>query len=161
MTITEGVQRVVQSLYDDYGVVEATRLVDAARPDESPAHNGFEWDDSLAGEQYRLMQARNWIKRVTVIYDDEACKLIHVPAVKVEEAQSNEGYYRPISEVVKVVTDFERALGQAVARFDTAKRALDDLRIAAERENRDADVLMIRQITEAADKLVHSLSELH
>jgi hypothetical protein len=39
-------------------------LVDTARPDISPIHPFYEWDDSIAGEQYRLEQARSHVRCV-------------------------------------------------------------------------------------------------
>jgi hypothetical protein len=47
------------------GELKAADVVDAARPETSPLHDSFEWDDSEAAEQYRLWQARQLI-RVTV-----------------------------------------------------------------------------------------------
>ena len=41
-------------------------VVEDARPEESPLHAHFEWDDQLAGEQFRLEQARKLIRSVVV-----------------------------------------------------------------------------------------------
>lgn len=41
-------------------------VVDAARDPHSPLHDQFTWDDGVAGEKYRLWQARKLIKRVTI-----------------------------------------------------------------------------------------------
>jgi predicted MarR family transcription regulator len=49
------------------GVLKAADVVVAARPEASPLHNQFEWDDSAAAENYRLWQARQLIS-VTVEY---------------------------------------------------------------------------------------------
>jgi hypothetical protein len=48
------------------GIIEATAVVSAAKPIHSPLHNCFEWDDTKCGEEYRLYQARNLIRTVTV-----------------------------------------------------------------------------------------------
>lgn len=49
--------------------VEAQDVLDAARPEKSPLHGLFTWDDSKAAEQFRLSQARCVIRclRVTPI----------------------------------------------------------------------------------------------
>jgi hypothetical protein len=39
-------------------------VVDAARPDDSPLHSSFDWNDSAAAEKWRLTQARNLIRAV-------------------------------------------------------------------------------------------------
>lgn len=41
-------------------------LVDEARPEESPLHKGFDWDDASAAEKYRRAQAVTMIRAVVV-----------------------------------------------------------------------------------------------
>jgi hypothetical protein len=48
------------------GAVTAPRFVDAARDEKSPLHPAFCWDDGIAGELYRLTQARSILHSVTV-----------------------------------------------------------------------------------------------
>lgn len=50
----------------DAGGLTAEAVVDDARPPESLLHPAFEWDDSLAAEQYRCEQARRLIRAVVV-----------------------------------------------------------------------------------------------
>lgn len=40
------------------GLIRARDVVEAARPEDSPLHNKFEWDDSEAADKFRLFQAR-------------------------------------------------------------------------------------------------------
>jgi len=48
------------------GILTPQAFVDAARPEKAVLHGLFEWDDKLAGEQYRLGQARAIISWVEV-----------------------------------------------------------------------------------------------
>jgi hypothetical protein len=41
------------------GELTAAETLEAARDPNSPIHSCFQWDDSLAAEQYRLEQARD------------------------------------------------------------------------------------------------------
>ena len=41
-------------------------LVDEARPESSPLHKGFEWDDAKAAENYRRHQASIMIRAIVV-----------------------------------------------------------------------------------------------
>lgn len=50
------------------GTLKPVDVVDAARPDDSPIHSQFEWDDDTAAEQWRLHQARNLINAVVISY---------------------------------------------------------------------------------------------
>ena len=56
---------------ENSGALTPDIVVESARPKDSPLHNCFEWDDSIAGEKYRKEQARRIIQCVvTVIRDD-------------------------------------------------------------------------------------------
>jgi hypothetical protein len=47
-----------------YGEITPKNTVDYARPDSSPLHEYFEWNDTIAAEKHRHQQARILIKRV-------------------------------------------------------------------------------------------------
>lgn len=53
------------------GELAPRAVVEAARKPRHPLHQHFEWDDTIAAEQYRIDQARNLIRVVRVI-DTEA-----------------------------------------------------------------------------------------
>lgn len=46
-------------------------FVEAARPEDSPAHDAFEWNDSKAAERYREEQARKTIRSIVVVVVDQ------------------------------------------------------------------------------------------
>jgi hypothetical protein len=146
--IFQGVTQVVQQIYDRCGEVKASVLVDEARPEESPAHPAFEWRDGVAAEEYRLHQARQLIRRVSVIYEDEPTKLINVPVICSTDA-GKEGSYKPTEVVVSEPDFFEAALNAAVQRLRSAQVAVDDLQRAASRlEPSDRNVI-IAQVSNA------------
>lgn len=62
----EDVIQAMKSLEHDDGKLLAPEVLDAARPETSPLHSFFNWDDSAAAEQYRLGQAEGLIRRYTV-----------------------------------------------------------------------------------------------
>lgn len=53
-------------LHDEKGALVADDVVEWATPVTSPLHEHFEWDDSVAGHEYRLVQARQLIRRVKI-----------------------------------------------------------------------------------------------
>ena len=122
MNVKTQVQNVVGRLFEQNGEVTASALVEEARPKTSPIHSAFEWDNVKAGEQYRLWQARQWIRRVDVIVEDRQERLIHVPRVSVE-GEDREGFYKPVSMVVRHENEYAAALGETLDRFNAAKRA--------------------------------------
>lgn len=49
------------------GVLTPAALVDEARPEDSPIHDSFEWDDEIAAEKYRCTQAGYYIRHLEAI----------------------------------------------------------------------------------------------
>ena len=54
----------LEHIYSRDGGIQPQAVVEAARPETSPLHPEFEWDDSIAAEAYRCDQARNVIRAV-------------------------------------------------------------------------------------------------
>lgn len=52
---------------ENNGVLQPEIVVDEARPVSSPLHSRFEWNNSKAGEAYRLWQARQLIRVVVEV----------------------------------------------------------------------------------------------
>ena len=53
------------------GHVVVSDLVEDAHPEDAPLHCCFEWNDSEAAERYREDQARQIIRSVYVVLDDQ------------------------------------------------------------------------------------------
>lgn len=49
------------------GQLTPKAVVDASRPIDAPLHSRFEWDDSIAGERYREVQAAQIIRSVHAV----------------------------------------------------------------------------------------------
>jgi hypothetical protein len=116
--------------------VTSLSLLEAAKPKGSEIHDAFEWDDGKAGHEYRLMQARRWIRVVRVVYDENPPeRLVHVPVFSApgEDYGDNSGYYKPASIVVQDSDEYGRALAAAKARLSSAKESINDLKDAAKR----------------------------
>jgi hypothetical protein len=59
----------IDQIIDEEGACPPGALVDRARPESSPLHPLFTWDDSRAAESWRTHQARLVIKSVSVVID--------------------------------------------------------------------------------------------
>ena len=57
----------LQTIYDQRGELTPRLVVDEARDDDHPLHTRFEWDDSVAGEKYRHVQAQQLIRSVRIV----------------------------------------------------------------------------------------------
>ena len=59
----------LRRIYDGAGELTPGLVVDTARPEDSPLHSHFEWDDGIAGEKYRQVQAAAMIRSVHVRFE--------------------------------------------------------------------------------------------
>ena len=130
MDIKKAIQEKVNEIYKDQGQVTPSGLLNAAKPKNSPIHNAFEWDNKKAGHKFRLIQARTWIRKVTITMEDREERLIHVPRIEPDET-THEGYYKPASVVVNQPDEYQRAKMAMVSKLNAAQFALDELEAAA------------------------------
>lgn len=129
---TEILQSEIQKIYDDNGEVTPSLVLKKAKLKRNPMHDLFEWDDTVAGHEYRLYQSRNYIRQVKVIYEEQEQKLVHVTC---EGNIRKEGKYKPIKSVVRNQSEFERAMSEALSRCRSAERAVKDLQEAVDDED--------------------------
>jgi len=61
------VGRELDRLQKKHGLLTPELVLDSARPLSSPLHAGFEWDDCVAAEGYRLAQAGYLIRAVIMV----------------------------------------------------------------------------------------------
>jgi hypothetical protein len=54
----------LEDVRKSYGALTPRNVVDAARCSSHPLHSRFEWDDGVAADKYRLVQARELIRSV-------------------------------------------------------------------------------------------------
>lgn len=92
------------NLYQSRGELTPQIVVDEARPADSPLHSRFEWDDEIAGEKYRLVQARQLIRAVRIEYTapgSEERKFIRAFSSLHESGDSERAGYAPTEEVLE------------------------------------------------------------
>lgn len=105
---------------NDEKLLKAEDVVNAARHPDHVLHRFFEWSDDAAAEQWRLMQARQLIRKVMVVGPSEDDNDRPVPkyvSLKSDRAKPGGGY-RQTSEVIhskELLAELE----------ETAKRDLD------------------------------------
>ncbi len=79
------------------GILTPKNVVDEARPEDSPLHPEFEWDDAIAAEKWREKQAQLLIIHIVKIDEPEPSstpiKAFHVTVEK--------SHYEPIDIILK------------------------------------------------------------
>lgn len=108
--------------------VTPAMLVDEARPEDSPLHPAFEWDEETAAELYREEQARHLMR--AVIYEEQVAEdgpprpiqaYVHV------RTEDGPGYMP--SRVAMASPDYrEQVLADALALFEGLRRRFEHLR---------------------------------
>ena len=86
----------------------AEEIVESAKDKKNPLHDLFEWDNSIAGEQYRLAQARIIVNEVKVMIENKeycAFESVAVPVPYGSKSNSESSTeivreYRPIVEIL-------------------------------------------------------------
>ena len=124
MSVREELERI----YNTDGVLTPAAVVDDARPEDAPLHSRFEWDDSVAGEQYRMVQARQLIRsvRVTVQPQPEASPVqVRVFHNVADEDESRK--YVPLRVLMEDPESAQRVLRRAWDEWLQLKRKYADL----------------------------------
>lgn len=124
----------LERIHAQHGVLQASVVVDEARPEDAPLHPAFEWRDKIAAEQYRVWQARNIIKSVEVVVQVDGkpeASPVYVHCPQPQEDRKPNGY-QPVSVVVNRPDLYAIALGEAARKLAEAEASLDKLKRAAE-----------------------------
>jgi hypothetical protein len=122
-------------IYTRNGKLTPTLVVEEAEDEDSPLHDRFEWDDELAGHEYRIVQARQLIRSVRIHVQPENREspliraFMHVPAsrAEVDEAEEDDagsGFqnYMPVEDVAQSPRLKKIALGQMEREWQLLKR---------------------------------------
>ena len=95
-------KKVADALLDlerEDGRIFPADVVKAAEQKSSPLHKHFEWDDTEAGHQWRLQQARSLIAKYTVVFEvGPEKKVVHLRGMMA--LRSDNGGYRTMEGIV-------------------------------------------------------------
>ena len=113
------------------GLLRAPDVVDAARPLHSPLHEHFEWDDSVAGERFRLVQAQQLIRAVITIIPRADGEPVSARAwISLPNDRADGGGYRETVDVLQDADLLEQAfksLQEDLSRLRQKYRAFTEL----------------------------------
>lgn len=97
-------------------------LVDLARDEKSVLHSDFEWNDTIAGEKYRNIQASEMIRLLVIETEDANIEPIRV-FQKVEETH----VYEPTKMIVQQEDKYQSLLKQAKADLEVFRKRYHSL----------------------------------
>lgn len=99
--------------------VTAEQIVDMAKDENTESHKCFEWDDTIAGHKYRVIQAREVVRNL-VIEEQPVTKQEPV-RVRVMFTSKNGGY-KPTKLIVEQKDEYEALLERAKAELRAFKQ---------------------------------------
>lgn len=129
----ENLRNAITDLYEQHGYVKPSDLIRMAEPEDSLIHSAFEWDNKKAGDEYRLIQARQYIRKIKIKFGERQESLVHIP-VKINHT-TREGEYKPVSVVVQSLDEYERALKEMLRRLTAIENSIDELKEAIKDKN--------------------------
>lgn len=97
-------------------------VVDLARSEDSKLHNDFEWDNEIAGEKYRLSQAREMIQLLAFEPKEET----HEPT-RVYQISTEKTVYKPVEMILKNEDEYQNLLKRALAELESFKKRYSTL----------------------------------
>lgn len=113
----------------EFGALTPANVVEAATPEDHPLHSRFEWDDAVAGHEYRKVQAGELIRSVRVSYQQpsgpERRSVRAFVSVRRERAEPS---YEPVEEVVANEFSRQLLLNECRREWATFERKYGDLK---------------------------------
>ena len=121
------------------GKLQTRVVVMEAKPETSPLHPAFEWNNKKAGNLWREYQARHLIRSVRIVSDDQGDEpaFVHVPTSYVQDGKNKQGYYQSGRVLVENIDEFQLALGQLISRVAAATRAAKELELLASKSRQE------------------------
>lgn len=97
-------------IYEKNKELTPEQVVTEATPTDHPLHDRFEWNDAVAGHEYRKVQAAELIRSVKIVYrETPAGEPVRVRAfVSTQMSETKSQAYHPTEKVLS--DDFTRKL---------------------------------------------------
>lgn len=146
------------------GELYTADVVESAKDKKSPIHDGFTWDNSVAGHNWRLHEARQMIRLIYTVSPNSnpVPEYINVQKTVVEVAGSDEEsetsraqYYQSRRVLPDSPDEYQSALRAAQGRLESARKELGDLHSIA-RKPKQIHIEKAQQRVEQAQQALAS-----
>ena len=100
---------------------EATpaQILEKGRDASTELHKCFEWNDGIAAEKYRLIQARKICETIVIQRPPDAPK--DAPEIRLLHKVDSSGGYKPIVSIIQNTDEYQNLLSRAFAEFHALK----------------------------------------
>lgn len=125
------VGKVVHRIVQKHGRCEPEELVRTARPESSPIHKLFTWNDEVAAGKWRTQEARQILRSIVIREETPDGENYERPAFvsvgHVAATQDEGGGYRPVDVVMADDRFSEEALRDVMMRLRALRRRYTNL----------------------------------
>ncbi len=97
-------------------------VVDLARNENSVIHNDFEWNDTVAGEKYRLIQARKMIINFSIVTEDKESE-----PIRALQISTTVNEYKPVEIILRNEDEYQSLLKRAKGELEAFRRRYQTL----------------------------------
>ena len=105
----------------------AETLLEKAKDDNSSLHDFFEWDDTVAAEKWRLVQARNVINEVKILVDDTEMYAFESVRVNAVTEENSEREYKSIVEILGTSEYKSQLIERAIHEIQHWKKRYEEI----------------------------------
>jgi hypothetical protein len=147
----EDIKAALRELESEDGRLLPADVVNAARDEDSVLHSHFQWNDTIAGEKYRLSQARQLIRLVRVDVIVHEIPLNVVSYLRDPDSEAHSAGYR---SVVALRTEVDSARAAIIAEMSRVASAVRRARLVAAVLGVDGDIEAISALAAAVTERV-------
>lgn len=115
----EKVAHEIESIGDK---VTAQQIVDFAEDENTELHGCFEWDNDIAANRYRCVQARSIVSslKITILHDDKPAEKTEIRYFVMPERKC--GSYQKTEVVIQKPDEYQKLLANAKAELQAFKK---------------------------------------
>lgn len=126
----EDAQAIAELVKQRGGSCTAQQFVDESRARDSPTHHLFEWNDALAGAEFRLEQARRYLRAVTVevVTSSGTLNVRLMEAVDSDDEDDSARTYKFISDIARDPDEIAQVVRDAKRQLDAFRKKFSSLR---------------------------------
>lgn len=116
-----------------HGVLTPADVLTAARDPAHPLHRQFEWDDSAAGEAYRLLQVGALVRRVrlTILRADDTRRSVSISTTRAYQSRPTMrgpgGGYEPVADILADETKRQEMIAHVLRELAAYRKRYAEL----------------------------------
>jgi hypothetical protein len=117
----------LEQIRTKHNLLTAELVVDESKDANHALHNAFEWDNAIAGNEYRKHQARTLIRSIVIIYEDTKVEHRSYVLTTVDSDDAPLKQYMPTTFVMGNDHYRKRAIGMLIDGIDRAMSGVTEL----------------------------------